>query len=119
MAEIILDIDPCPKPRMTRRDRWAKRPIVQRYWAYKDELNILLKDWEPPETLDIIFKIKMPKSWSKKKKAQYDGAPHQKKPDIDNFLKGFMDALYDDDEIVYATCASSYWAYKGQIIINQ
>lgn len=104
---------------MTRRDRWAKRPIVQKYWAYKDEMNLLLKDWERPDTLDIIFMVPMPKSWSKKKKAKYDGQPHRQKPDIDNFLKGFMDALYDDDEGVYAACASAFWSRTGQIIINQ
>jgi Holliday junction resolvase RusA-like endonuclease len=31
--------NPVPKPRMTRRDKWLKRPIVERYWEYSTRLQ--------------------------------------------------------------------------------
>lgn len=39
MKEIILDIEPVAKPRMTKKDKWAKRPCVMKYRAYKDMLR--------------------------------------------------------------------------------
>ena len=27
------------KPRMTKADTWKKRPIVLKYWAYKDSIK--------------------------------------------------------------------------------
>ena len=30
---------PLSKPRMTRADTWKKRPIVLRYWEYKDDIK--------------------------------------------------------------------------------
>ena len=32
-------IKPVPKPRMTQRDAWDKRPCVLRYRAFKDEVR--------------------------------------------------------------------------------
>ena len=39
-TSVVYPITPVPKPRMTRRDRWAKRPCVLRYWAFKDEVRL-------------------------------------------------------------------------------
>ena len=61
----------------------------------------------------------MPKSWSKKKKAEYDGKPHQQKPDIDNYLKGYMDALLDEDCKVWRLGdVRKIWGYEGALWVK-
>ena len=111
------------KPRMTRSDRWRKRPIVQKYWAYKDELRYLAREdgFKLAPVLSVKFYIAMPKSWSKKKKMARASTPHQQTPDLDNYLKGFMDAFADDDSYVYEFInCGKYWSIdRDYIIINE
>jgi Holliday junction resolvase RusA-like endonuclease len=47
-----------------------------------------------------------------------DGRPHQSKPDIDNLLKGFMDALLDEDARIWKVRVSKIWGYEGEIEIG-
>jgi len=111
------NIVPVPKPRMTRSDKWKKRPPVLRYFAFKDEVR--LKKVHVNECGDhITFVIPMPNSWSKKKKAEYDGKPHQQKPDKDNLEKALLDAIYDEDSHVWDSRVSKVWGYEGKIIIK-
>jgi Holliday junction resolvase RusA-like endonuclease len=86
-AEIILSIEPCPKPRMTRSDKWNARAATDRYWAFKDRLRLLWGDRPVPETMHLIFVLPMPKTWSKVKQSRMTGTPHQSKPDVDNLGK--------------------------------
>lgn len=112
---MILNLEPVPKPRMTQRDRWARRPAVVRYYEFCDELRKLWGDKEVPAALALRFEITMPKSWSAKKKAQMNGEPHQQTPDIDNLIKAFLDALCENDSYVYSVTAEKYWSDKGSI----
>lgn len=61
----------------------------------------------------------MPKSWPEKVKVEFDGKPHQVKPDADNYLKAFMDALCDDDSYIYDARVQKFWARKGSIILTE
>lgn len=61
----------------------------------------------------------MPNSWSAKRKAEFNGKPHQQKPDIDNYLKALMDALCATDEYVYDVHCQKYWAYEGKIELTE
>lgn len=111
-------ITPVPKPRMTRSDKWKKRPCVMRYWAFKDEC--VLKGVEVPENgATVLFCIPMPKSWSKKKKAQMKGQAHKPTPDIDNLCKALLDAVYDDDSHIYHIELFKYWWDSGKILIEK
>ena len=114
---MILELTPVPKPRMTQRDRWAKRPAVMRYRQYCDTIRELGAH-VPEEGAHIQFYLPMPKSWSKKKRALMQGEPHQQKPDIDNLVKALLDALYEDDSGVWDIRASKRWAENGAIIIG-
>lgn len=110
-------IEPCPKPRQTRRDKWAKRPAVMRYRVFADEVR--LKGVRLPESgYHILFVLPMPQSWSRKKKAQMNGQPHQQRPDIDNLLKGIMDAIYGEDCTVWDGRVTKLWGEEGKIIIS-
>lgn len=103
--------------RQTRADRWKKRPRVLEYHARRDLLRtesnknkLVLK-----EEICVTFHITMPLSWSKKKRTQMLGKPHQDKPDIDNLCKFLMDALMDEDKTVWRVWADKYWAEEGYI----
>lgn len=61
----------------------------------------------------------MPPSWSAKKKEFYNGKPHQVKPDIDNYLKAFMDALCSDDSYIFDAQAQKFWALEGSIELTE
>ena len=84
-------ITPVSKPRMTRRDRWRPfRPCVANYWNYKEE--VILHNVMVTNGCSVTFILPMPHSWAKKKKCELDGQPHTQTPDVDNLLKGLMDA---------------------------
>lgn len=110
-------ITPIAKPRMTQRDKWAKRPCVEKYWAFKDEC--LGKGVSVPDSSCICFMIPMPKSWSKEKRAEMYCKPHTQKPDIDNLVKGILDAVYEDDSCVHEIHAKKLWAHEGAILIGK
>jgi Holliday junction resolvase RusA-like endonuclease len=101
---------------MTRRDRWAKRPCVLRYFKYKDLVRAHgIK--VPVMGTQIIFYMPMPKSWTKTKKKRMQGTPHQQTPDVDNLIKAILDALYGNDSVVWDIRGTKYWANEGQIDI--
>jgi Holliday junction resolvase RusA-like endonuclease len=111
-------ITPIGKPRMTRRDKWAKRPAVMRYWAFCEEVRA--RGMTIPEAgARIEFHIPMPKSWSKKKRKLMNGKPHQQKPDLDNIIKGCMDSVYSEDCTVHEIYAKKVWAETGAIVIEE
>ena len=46
------------------------------------------------------------------------GKPHQSKPDIDNLIKAFLDALLDDDAHVWDIRATKVWGTDGSIEVR-
>lgn len=117
MTVKVYPVTPVAKPRMTQRDRWAKRPVVMRYWKYCDNVREL-GCHVPEHGGHITFNVPMPKSWSKKKRQAMLGKPHQQRPDIDNFEKGLLDALYEDDSCVWDIRSTKRWAETGSIEIK-
>ena len=119
MSRIEFNIKPCPKPRMTRADRWRQRPIVLRYWDFCNELERQAKklEYKPEDRVSLIFYIPMSKSWSKKKREQMLGKPHKQRPDIDNLAKAFLDALLKEDSFIYSLTAEKYWSNEGSILV--
>ena len=112
---MIYDIPPVAKPRMTRSDKWKKRPAVVKYWNFKDkvrESGLKLTDKSI-----IIFYVPMPKTWSSRKRLANLRQPHKQRPDIDNYVKALFDALYEDDSHMWRVQAEKRWAYAGQIQI--
>lgn len=95
-------IEPVPKPRMTRSDKWKKRPCVLAYRSFADELRLKVR--KPPESpFKITFYIHT-------KIANRNGTPHFLKPDADNLLKSFLDALFpDNDAHIWSVWAEKRW----------
>jgi len=75
----------------------------------------------PDSGATIVFHVEMPRSWSKKKKSQYDGMAHQGRGDLDNMLKAVMDCAVNDrdDRYIWQVSCEKRWSYEGSIeIIN-
>lgn len=113
---IIIPVAPVPKPRMTRNSSW--KPAAKRYFKYKDDLLSHVQGELEPRFM-VRFNVPMPKSWSKKERAKMLGMPHQSKPDVDNYLKAFMDALSSADQYIYDVRAVKYWAESGSIELEE
>lgn len=102
-----INIDPMPTPRprsrvMTTRAGQPCAPYVlvyqePTYVKYMDNIQKLLKDaklgLKPGNysQLFVTFYIPYPPSTPQKKRVE--GAEHKKKPDYDNYIKGFQDAM--------------------------
>ena len=114
----MINAKPIGKPRMTRRDRWAKRPAVERYWQMKDLLKKEVEQIQA-QRLKLWYLFQPPKSWSKKRKGAALGKPHLSKPDLDNLVKGTLDALYEEDSVVYEIQAIKLWWLHSIIIIQE
>ena len=118
MTHRLYDIAPVPKPRMTRSDKWKKRPSVVRYRMFCDEVRLMGLTVDPSAD-DITFHVPMPKSWSRAKRERMAGQPHEQVPDLDNYLKALLDACYEDDSGVWQLRGlRKRWAYTGAIEIH-
>jgi Holliday junction resolvase RusA-like endonuclease len=122
MKRYTFSITPTPAPRMNRSDSWKQRPCVLKYWAFKDELVRQAKKmgFKLGNKISIKCYMPMPESWSETKKHRMDGEPHQQKPDFDNLLKAFCDALTDDDSKIYDGRCQKFWSkyYSGIEILE-
>ena len=117
MGGTIYPIEPVAKPRMTRRDRWAKRPAVLKYRAFCDECRgcgVTV----PADGAMITFVIPMPKSWSKKRRTEMLCQPHTQRPDLDNMVKAVIDAVHAEDSAVHTIAARKVWGFDGSIEIS-
>jgi len=114
---VKYNISPVPKPRMTRRDKWNPSKSAKRYFSFKDEIRLLGMHL-PASNSHVIFTVKMPKSWPKKKRERMNNQPHTQTPDVDNFCKALMDAVHDQDNFIFDIRISKYWGFEGAITIN-
>ena len=115
---MLGDIVPVAKPRMSRRDKWLSppRPCVQKYRIFADELrqSCLYDEFVPGFRLLLEFHLPMPKSWSKKKKAEMNGQPPQQTPDLDNLIKR-LDAIVPEDCGIWDISAKKFWSETGKL----
>ena len=112
----VYPITPVPKPRMTRRDRWSKRPCVLRYWSFRAEVR--LRGVSLPERCRIVFVLPMPQSWKASKRSALNGTPHMLTPDIDNLIKALLDSLFTSDAHIHTVQAEKRWGERGEIRVE-
>lgn len=126
----LFDVIPMGAVRMSSSDRWRTNPnhpdimkrqreIVTKYFNYKDTLvkqGLELK-FKLEKTLDIVFIIPMPDSWSGKKKEMMNAKSCEVKPDCDNLTKAVCDAFKKNDSDIWIQRAEKRWGYLGCIII--
>lgn len=111
---------PVAKPRMVRSDKYKKRPVVMNYWTFKDRITRQAKEagFKLGNAYRVTFVMPMPASLSEKKKAEYEGKPHQVRPDVDNMLKAVNDCLLEEDSAVHYVVCSKKWGREGKIILE-
>lgn len=116
-ALFVCELAVVPKPRMTRADRWKKRPCILRYWEFSDKLKAAAaeKGFEMGDSVHMEFHIAMPKSWSKKKKREMLGQPHKSLPDLDNCIKSCADILKKQDKTICEIVAKKFWSETPKI----
>ena len=116
--QLEYDIEPCTKPRQTRADKWKQRPCVMKYRAFADHARLLGIEITAGDA--VTFVLPMPKSWSKKKRAEMLDQYHTQTPDLDNLLKAIMDATNKRDEhISHFAALKKVWGETGKIIIKR
>lgn len=128
----FFDVAPCPAPRMTKSDKWKtnpnhwdplkrQRPAVARYFRFRDTLRRQANelDFKMGETLEMVVFVPMPASWSEKKKDRMSGMPCKVKPDNDNYLKAFRDALSENDGNIWHDDCQKHYAFRGAILVYQ
>lgn len=131
MVEIKIDVLPMGAVRMTKSDTWKtdpnhpnilkrQRDVVRRYFEYKNKVTSSCNNvgYSMGETLNVVFYLPMPKSWSEKKKRNLQFTPHKSKPDLDNLIKALMDSLKKQDSDVYQITAEKRYDYEGSIVIK-
>lgn len=119
---IVLTFDQLvSKPRMTRADKWKRRPAVLRYREFCDHVRERSPRPVPTaEEYQLTFEIEMPRSWSRRKRDEMRGTPHRSKPDLDNLIKAVFDALYpEDDSAVHTlTMCTKRWADESRVTVT-
>lgn len=111
---------PVAKPRMTQADRWKKRPVVEKYWKFKDNIKAQAKrqGFKLGQAYKVTFYLPLPKSMSMKRKEAFLNKPHKIRPDLDNMIKSLNDCLLEEDGAVYYVTAQKKWGVGGKIIVE-
>ena len=128
MTHIIshqFDINPVPAAR-PRVSRWSTY-YPKKYTRFKKEMEALTGelDTTPCENLVVVslrFKIKIPQSWSKKKRLERENTYCNNNSDIDNYIKAILDSLngvyFMDDRQVVEVFASKKYSNEPQILFT-
>ncbi len=102
---------PASRPRFTKKRAYTE----PKYSTYKIALTWLLKAERIPkqdyESVELVFGLPYSKGIAKKR--MIPEKPHRQRPDIDNLIKGFLDALEQsgtikNDSQICHTKASKY-----------
>lgn len=119
----ILNVTPMGAPRANQGKSWFARG--KNYMMFKDKLREEIERVGfkvKNGYLDLIFCMPIPNiergsKRSVREKVSRHGQPHRQKPDVDNILKGFMDAMFTDDAMIYRVTAIKVWTFKPGIIL--
>ena len=109
-----------------RVGRWSTY-FPKRYTEFKKEFRELLQEYKATSTTDLIyvkldFYVQLPKTMSKKKKAEKEGKHCDNNADLDNYVKATLDSLegkyYDNDKQIAMIRARKYWSDNGRITFS-
>ena len=115
--KVVFYVNPMPasRPKVTR---WSVF-YGKKYTKYREDMkmatsNTLFTPFEGNLYAQLDFFIKIPMSWSKKKKLAKQGQYCDNNADIDNYCKSILDSLngvyYEDDKQVVMLRARMFWS---------
>jgi Holliday junction resolvase RusA-like endonuclease len=113
----------------------AARPRKGKHGFYNPQSDLITKakwevvsqkeNWHRMEgavSINVLFKMKIPKSLSESKRKSLEGRAHIQKPDTDNLVKFVKDVLsglvYDDDRTVADLHAKKVWSETPATIVE-
>lgn len=123
MFSIFVLTDPVAKA----RPRFTRSGVTYTPAKTEGYETLIRSKWihgiqEGPLSVKMLFFVRMPASWSSKKKAGMYLMPCSSRPDLDNYVKAVLDALngkaYSDDKAVTALYAGKIWSYDPGIYIS-
>ena len=125
MIEIIAPLLPIAKQsfRYSSEGRSYQAKHVTRY---QNAIALLAKRhivemFSTPIEIEIVFKFRHPKSWSKTRIAGIP-SPKTTRPDVDNLCKAVLDSLngiaWADDAIVCSLRAVKQWDVRDEVVIR-
>jgi Holliday junction resolvase RusA-like endonuclease len=106
---------PAARPRVTR---WSTF-YPKKYTQFKSDMEMAVGNtyfipFKSNIYAKLDFFVKIPKSWSKKKKKSKSGKFCDNNADIDNYCKAILDSLngiyYEDDRQIVMLRARIYWS---------
>lgn len=121
---ILIPGKPIGKPRMTQRDKWAKRDCVVAYRNWADHARLMahavggVPDVARITDVSWVARFEPPKSTSKKRRAELIGTLHRVKPDRDNIDKAILDALFKEDQGIASGTIKKVWAEESSLEIT-
>ena len=123
IMRMVFNVEPCPASR-PRVSRWSTY-YPKKYTQFRNEMKALTgeMDTTPSKKLisvDVEFNVKIPKSWTKKKKEEKNRKYCDNGCDIDNYLKAILDSLngvlFVDDRQIVEVYARKRYSDKPNII---
>lgn len=121
VMKFTIQGEPIGAPRMTRRDKWKKRPCVERYFAWKDSARAaagVLPMADHIESLSWTAYFEPPQSWSKLKRTAVIETLHRSKPDRDNIDKAVLDALFERDAAIARGTIQKLWDWTPRLEVE-
>lgn len=115
--EFTVYHEPMGAPRMTQRDKWKGRPVIERYHAFRDAIrrdSPVLPQADQIESLSWVAYF-VPK---KAKRATMIGKLHRDKPDRDNIDKALLDALFEEDSAIASGTITKRWGIEARIVVT-
>jgi Holliday junction resolvase RusA-like endonuclease len=122
---MLFNVKPVPKPRMTRNDKWRKRPCVVAYHDFKDTVRLQanLAGYVLPDSFKVTFGVPFPRSYKQNKRDALVGQPCKlvhRTGDVDNYVKAIMDTIREEDNGVWHVDMKKIWAYgEGFVEIEE
>ena len=123
MKELFIKTVPIPKGRPRFYGGHAVTPEKTRKYE-----KLIRDSWEHGLVdsehiyVDMLFKMPIPQSYSKKKQAALVDAPHAKKPDLDNLVKAVLDALngvaFEDDSRICSISAVKLYGTEPCVFVK-
>ena len=118
-----LDPVAASRPRVSRHGTYYGKAYTEFREDFKELTEaVIANPLDGALSMTLMLTIRLPKSWTKKKKIDHIGQYHTQTPDTDNFAKAIMDGLngiyYHDDSQIAVLTVVKRWGNSGSIYVK-